>query len=83
MWTTLTAASGLVVLDGRLLMIRQLRPYGVFWEMPSGYYEPNESLEQTPAPVLDRWWTDGETGFYVHAEVDVLPDGTQDYRFRP
>ena len=49
MWTTLTATGGLVVMDRRLLMIRQRRPYGVFWEMPSGYHEPGESLEQTTA----------------------------------
>jgi ADP-ribose pyrophosphatase YjhB (NUDIX family) len=49
MWTTLTGTGGLVVMDGRLLMVRQRRPYGVFWEMPSGFHEPGESLEQTTA----------------------------------
>lgn len=157
MWTTLTAAGGLVVLDGRLLMVRQRRAYGTFWETPSGYHEPGETLEQTTArelleetgvevevgplvctlvwererdqrrniiawfradpiesdprprpqedegisaaafvdpttlegvhpleqPLLDRWWTDGETSFFVHADVLVSEDGTQDYRFRP
>ena len=48
-WTTLTGASAIVVHDGRLLMIRQRRPYGVHWEFPSGYYEAGESLEQTAA----------------------------------
>ena len=47
MWTTLTAAGALVVLDGRVLMVHQRRAYGVFWEFPSGYQEPGESLEQT------------------------------------
>jgi ADP-ribose pyrophosphatase YjhB (NUDIX family) len=48
-WTTLTGAGGIVVHDGRLLMIRQRRPYGVYWEFPSGYYEPGESFEQATA----------------------------------
>jgi 8-oxo-dGTP pyrophosphatase MutT (NUDIX family) len=48
-WTTLTAAVGLVAHDGRVLMIRQRRPYGVHWEFPGGYYEPGESFEQTTA----------------------------------
>jgi 8-oxo-dGTP pyrophosphatase MutT (NUDIX family) len=48
-WTTLTGASGIVVHDGRLLMIRQRRPYGVHWEFPSGYYEAGETFEQTAA----------------------------------
>jgi ADP-ribose pyrophosphatase YjhB (NUDIX family) len=38
-----------VLHDGRLLMIRQRRPYGVHWEFPSGYYEAGETLEQTAA----------------------------------
>jgi len=48
-WTTLTGAGGIVAHDGRLLMVRQRRPYGVYWEFPSGYYEPGESFEQTTA----------------------------------
>jgi 8-oxo-dGTP pyrophosphatase MutT (NUDIX family) len=48
-WTTFTGAGGLVVNDGRLLFVRQRRPYGTFWEFPSGYYEPGESFEQTTA----------------------------------
>ena len=139
-------------------MVRQRRPYGVFWEFPSGYYEPGESLEETaarevleettigvqvtelvctmtwrrehdrrqnvitffaatpldgtaqPRPqveedideaaflasadlptgeihplnqvILDQWWASRETGFYVHADVTVEPDGTQSYVFR-
>jgi 8-oxo-dGTP diphosphatase len=59
-WTTLTAAGGLVARDGKLLMVRQRRAYGVFWEMPSGYHEPGESLEQTAGrEVLE------ETGIVV------------------
>lgn len=30
-------------------MIRQRRPYGVYWEFPSGYYESGESFEQAAA----------------------------------
>lgn len=48
-WTTLAGAGALVVLDDRLLMVRQRRPYGVHWELPSGYYEPGESLEEAAA----------------------------------
>jgi ADP-ribose pyrophosphatase YjhB (NUDIX family) len=157
-WTTYVGAGGIVVQGDRLLVVRQRRPYGVFWEFPSGYYEPGESLEQTtgrevleetaievevgelvctmtwqrghdlrrnvlaffaatpvdrtaqPRPqveedideaaflappeipageihplnqaVLDRWWNTRETGFHLHADVTVEPDGTQSYAFR-
>lgn len=27
-------------------MVVQRRPYGVHWEIPSGYYEPGETLEE-------------------------------------
>ena len=143
--------------DGRVLMVRQRRPYGVFWEFPSGYYEAGESFEQAaarevleetgiavevdelvctltwrrehdrrrnlltffaarpvdptaePVPqveedideaawldpralqpadihpynllVLDRWWEGRRSGFHLEAEVTVLPDGSQTYRF--
>lgn len=157
-WTTLTGAGGLVVRDGRILMVRQRRQYGVFWEFPSGYYEPGESFEETtarevleetaiavevgelvctmlwererdrrrnllayflatpsspaaePRPqieedidaaafvdpgelgaeihplhqaILERWWGTGATGFHLHADVSVHPDGTQSYVFGP
>ena len=155
-WTTSTAAGALVVRDHRVLMVHQRRAYGVFWEFPSGYHEPGESLEQTAArevheeaavavdvgplvctllwererdrrrnliawflaephevdpdprpqvdeeidaaafvdpstleglhpllePLLERWWRGGETAFYVHADVLVHADRTQEYRFR-
>jgi 8-oxo-dGTP pyrophosphatase MutT (NUDIX family) len=48
-WTTFTGAGAIVVHYGRLLVIRQRRPYGVHWEFPSGYYEAGESLEETAA----------------------------------
>jgi ADP-ribose pyrophosphatase YjhB (NUDIX family) len=48
-WTTLTGAGGIVVKDNRVLFVRQRRPYGTFWEFPSGYYEPGESFEETTA----------------------------------
>jgi 8-oxo-dGTP pyrophosphatase MutT (NUDIX family) len=48
-WTTLTGAGGIVVSDNKLLLIRQRRLYGTYWEFPSGYYEPGESFEQTTA----------------------------------
>jgi 8-oxo-dGTP diphosphatase len=157
-WTTLTGASGIVVRDESVLMIRQRRPYGVHWEFPSGYYEPGESFEETAARevleetaiavevgelvctmvwrrehdrrqnllaffvatpldpaqepraqteegiedvlfadprdlpvteihpldqvILERWWERRATGFHVHADVSVHPDGTQSYEFR-
>jgi ADP-ribose pyrophosphatase YjhB (NUDIX family) len=46
-WTTLVAAGAFVARDGELLLIRQRRPYGVHWEVPAGYYDPGESLEET------------------------------------
>jgi 8-oxo-dGTP diphosphatase len=48
-WTTLTGACAIVLNGGRLLLVRQRRPYGVQWELPGGYYEPGESFEQTAA----------------------------------
>jgi ADP-ribose pyrophosphatase YjhB (NUDIX family) len=48
-WTTLVGAGAFVVHEGRLLMVKQRRPYGVHWEVPSGYYEPGESLEEAAA----------------------------------
>lgn len=45
----MAGAGALVVHDGRLLMVRQRRPYGVHWEIPSGYYEPGESFEEAAA----------------------------------
>jgi 8-oxo-dGTP pyrophosphatase MutT (NUDIX family) len=48
-WTTLTGSGAIVALDGRVLLVRQRRPYGVHWEFPSGYYEPGESFEETAA----------------------------------
>jgi ADP-ribose pyrophosphatase YjhB (NUDIX family) len=48
-WTTFAGAGGIVVSDNELLLIRQRRPYGTYWEFPSGYYEPGESFEQATA----------------------------------
>jgi 8-oxo-dGTP pyrophosphatase MutT (NUDIX family) len=62
-WTTFTAAGALVV-DGanRVLMVRQRRAYGVHWELPGGYDEAGESLEQTAVREVQE-----ETGM----DVDV------------
>ena len=61
-----SAAGGIVVNDGRLLMIRQRRPYGSYWEFPSGYYEPGESFEQTTArEVMEETGIDVEVGELV------------------
>jgi len=48
-WTTLTGVGALVERDGLLLMVKQRRPYGIHWELPSGYYEPGESFEEAAA----------------------------------
>jgi 8-oxo-dGTP diphosphatase len=64
-WTTFVGVGALVTLDGRVLMVRQRRAYGVHWELPGGYYEPGESLEGTAArEVLE------ETA--VHAAIGPL-----------
>jgi 8-oxo-dGTP diphosphatase len=31
------------------------------------------------AAILDRWWTDRASGFHLHVDVLVRPEGTQDY----
>jgi 8-oxo-dGTP diphosphatase len=48
-WTTFAGAGALVERDGRVLMVRQRRHYGVYWELPSGYVEAGESFEQAAA----------------------------------
>jgi 8-oxo-dGTP diphosphatase len=48
-WTTYAAAGGIVERDGRLLLVRQRRTYGTYWEIPSGYCEPGESFEEAAA----------------------------------
>jgi ADP-ribose pyrophosphatase YjhB (NUDIX family) len=64
-WTTLVGVGALVARDDRVLLVRQRRSYGVHWEVPSGYYEPGESLEQAAArEVLE------ETG--VRVEIGPL-----------
>lgn len=45
----MAGAGALVVHDERLLMVKQRRPYGIHWEIPSGYYEPGESFEEAAA----------------------------------
>jgi 8-oxo-dGTP diphosphatase len=48
-WTTYAGAGGIVLNDGRLLLVKQRRHYGTHWELPSGYCEPGESFEQATA----------------------------------
>jgi ADP-ribose pyrophosphatase YjhB (NUDIX family) len=48
-WTTFVGSGAIVEHDGRFLMVRQRRAYGIHWEMPGGYYDPGESLEATAA----------------------------------
>ncbi len=48
-WTTLAGAGAVVENDGKVLLVRQRRPYGTFWELPSGYYEAQETFEEAAA----------------------------------
>lgn len=59
-WRTLVAATPLVVHDGKLLMIRERRPTGLWWSVPGGYAEAGESLEETAAREAEE-----ETGIVV------------------
>ena len=65
-WTTYASAVGIVVNDERLLFVKQRRQYGTHWELPGGYWEPNESLEQTAArEVLEETGVPVEVGDLV------------------
>jgi 8-oxo-dGTP diphosphatase len=64
-WTTFSGAGGVVVDDGRVLMVRQRRHYGVHWEFPSGYNEAGESYEQAAAREVHE-----ETG--IEVEIGAL-----------
>lgn len=59
-WRTYAAATPLVVHDGKLLMIRERRPSGLWWSVPGGYAEAGESLEETAAREAEE-----ETGVVV------------------
>lgn len=59
-WTTYTAAGAVVVAADTVLMVRQRRAYGVHWELPGGYDEQGESLEETAAREVRE-----ETGLSV------------------
>ena len=48
-WTTYAAGVAVVVNDGRVLLVKQRRHYGTHWELPGGYWEAGESLEETAA----------------------------------
>jgi ADP-ribose pyrophosphatase YjhB (NUDIX family) len=65
-WTTYVGAGALVAHDGKLLMIRQRRAYGTHWELPGGYYEPPESLEDAARrEVREETNVDVEVGALV------------------
>jgi 8-oxo-dGTP diphosphatase len=66
----MTGASAIVMADGRVLLVRQRRPYGVQWELPGGYYEAGESFEQTAArEVLEETAIAVEVGELVGTMV--------------
>jgi ADP-ribose pyrophosphatase YjhB (NUDIX family) len=48
-WTTLVGVGALIARGDLVLLVRQRRAYGVHWEVPSGYYEAGESLEEAAA----------------------------------
>lgn len=65
-WTTYVAAGALVEHEGKLLMVQQRRHYGTHWELPGGYYEPPESLEEAAArEVREEASVDVEIGELV------------------
>jgi 8-oxo-dGTP diphosphatase len=65
-WTTYAAAVGIVVNEGRLLLVKQRRRYGTHWELPGGYCEPDESFEQATArEVLEETGVPVEVGELV------------------
>jgi ADP-ribose pyrophosphatase YjhB (NUDIX family) len=45
-WESYVGAGAIVSDRGRVLLVRQRREYGVHWELPGGYVEGGESLEQ-------------------------------------
>lgn len=61
-WGTRVTVEALVESDGRLLMVRHARDGVIRWELPGGYAEPGETLEQGAAREVAE-----ETG----AVVDV------------
>lgn len=73
-WQTFTAAGAVVVDEGTVLMVRQRRAYGVHWELPSGYYEAGESLEQTARrEVLEETGVNVDVGELVCTMVWERP----------
>jgi hypothetical protein len=51
----------------------------------AAYVDPfslGETLHPLDRPVLENWWSSRATGFHLHADVTVNPDGTQSYEFR-
>lgn len=64
-WTTFVGVGALVTRGDEVLFVRQRRAYGVHWELPGGYHEAGESLEEAAArEVLE------ETA--VHATIGAL-----------
>ena len=45
-WQSFVGAGAIVTDGDRVLLVRQRREYGVHWELPGGYVEGGESLEQ-------------------------------------
>jgi ADP-ribose pyrophosphatase YjhB (NUDIX family) len=73
-WTTYAAAIGIVVNDGRVLLVKQRRQYGTHWELPGGYWEAGESLEQAAArEVLEETDIEADIGELVCTMVWERP----------
>lgn len=73
-WATFTGAGAVVVEREKVLLVHQRRAYGVHWELPSGYGEAGESLEQTAArEVLEETGLKVDVGELVCTQVWERP----------
>jgi ADP-ribose pyrophosphatase YjhB (NUDIX family) len=52
----------------------------------AAWFDPGEldvaEIHPLHQVILERWWDSRTTGFHVHADVSVRPDGTQAYVYR-
>lgn len=73
----LGGASGLVVLDGKVLLIRRGRePYKDHWSLPGGGIERGERVRETVRrEVLEETGLDVEVGLVAGYREEIMPDG--------